>query len=485
MEFQCLRNPGNKVKDVVITTVPWTDSSIPLMAPAALKSIVEKAGYTCLAVDLNVEVYNLTQTDTQSHDLIDFFFNGRCTSGVTSKLFDMFLSIAQQIISWNPKIVGLSLFSYVCQHSATWISYFLKKLDPNITVVIGGAGCMDTFTGPSEYAQNLIDRGLVDYHIRGDGENSLYEFLNGNKSYYGINSLNWKELSQDELRTLPQPNYNDYHFNLYEKKALPLVGSRGCVRACKFCDYIANWKKFQWRLADDIFSEMITQNKKYGIRFFKFQDSLTNGNMKEFNKLIKLLADHNNKNQQNNFKWSGYYIFREVNSNSVEHWNLIQQSGATSLAVGIENLNEHIREAIGKKFSNYAIDFHLSQAKKHNIRLQLLNIVGYVNEEQKDIDFIKEWLRTHTDYKDILHIQWGGTLGIFPNTYLAKNFNELGLIKVGNQPQSWENPKTWSTPKLRAQWAKELNELSKKLGYNVADNLDNHYLLEMLIDDKF
>lgn len=485
MEFQCLSNPNNKVKDVVITTVPWTDSSIPLMAPAALKSIVEKADYTCLAVDLNAEVYKLTQTHSQSHELIDFFFNNSCSEQVKDLLFDLFLSIAQQILSWKPRIVGLSLFSYVCQSSAMWISYFIKKIDPTVTIIIGGAGCMDTFTGPSEYAQNLINKGLVDYHIRGDGEHSLYEFLVGNKDYYGINSLTWKELSQEELRTLPKPDYDDYLFEIYKKQALPLVGSRGCVRQCKFCDYIANWKKFQWRLAEDIFSEMLEQNKKYGIRYFKFQDSLTNGNMKEFSKLVKMLSEYNQSNPNNSFKWSGYYIFREVKSNSAEQWALIKQSGAENLAVGIENLNEHIRVAIGKNFSNKAIDFHLAQAKKHGIRLQLLNIVGYVNETQKDIDFIKQWLRDHVEYKDILYIQWGGTLGIFPNTYLAKNFYALGLKKVGSHPQSWENPVTGSNPKLRAKWAQELNQLSKDLGYDVADNLDNHYLLEMLIDDKF
>lgn len=485
MKFQCLDNPNNQTRDVVITTVPWTDSKIPLMAPAALKSIVEKAGYTCLATDLNVEVYKLTQTHPNSYELIDFFFNEVCASNAKDLLFDLFYSIATQILTWNPKIVGLSLFSYVCQHSATWISYFIKKIDPSVTIIIGGAGCMDTFTGPSEYAQNLINKGLVDYHIRGDGENSLYEFLNGNKTYYGINSLEWKELLQEELRSLPKPDYDDYHFDLYQKKALPLVGSRGCIRRCKFCDYIANWKNFQWRLAEDIFSEMVEQNKKYGIRYFKFQDSLTNGNMKEFSKLITLLAEYNKKNKKNSFKWSGYYIFREVKSDSAEHWQLLKESGAQALSVGIENLNEHIRVAIGKKFSNQSIDFHLSQAKKHNIQLQLLNIVGYVNETKKDIDFIKQWLKDHVEYRDILYIQWGGTLGIFPNTYLAQNFDSLGLQKIGNHPQSWINPSTGSTPKLRAQWVKELNELSKSLGYEVADNLDNHYILEMLIDDKF
>jgi len=485
VKFQCLDNPESQSRDVVIVTVPWTDSSIPLMAPAVLAPIVEKTGMSCLATDTNAEVFNWTKTHKHRDALIKFFFDEIADKSVQKDLFDLFYSFATQILSWSPRIVGLSLFSYVSQNSTKWLAYFIKKLSPTTTIIIGGPGCLNAFTGPSDFVEDLLSKKIVDYHIRGDGEHSLYEFLLGNKQYHGINSIDWKELSKEELRSLPTPDYRDYHFNLYNKKALPIIGSRGCVRKCTFCDYIANWKNFQWRTADDIFSEMLCQYEKYGIRFFKFQDSLTNGNQKEFVSLTKLLSNYNKNNPDKSFKWNGYFIFREASKNSANEWKLLYESGAESLAVGIENLNQHIRYDIGKKFSNKAIDFHLSQAKKYNIQIQLLNIVGYVNETEDDIDFAKQWLKDHVDYRDILYIQWGGTLGVFPNTYLEKHFDDIGLIKVANHPQGWVNPKIDSTPIKRAQWAKELIELSKKLGYKVADNLDNHYVLEMLINDTF
>jgi len=163
---------------------------------------------------------------------------------------------------------------------------------------------------------------------------------------------------------------------------------------------------------------------------------------------------------------------------------MVAASGADSLAVGIENLNQHIRYDIGKKFSNEAIDVHLALAQKHNIRLQLLNIVGYVNETEDDINFIKQWLRDHTVYQDILHLQFGGTLGIFPNTWLDRNWERLGLERTGDSPQSWINRAIDSTPEKRARWAQEINKLGTNLGYSVADNLDNHYILESMINDK-
>lgn len=480
--WECLKNTYNETRDVVLVTVPWTDSSIPLMAPAALKPIVEKTGLSCLAVDLNVEIYQYTKTHPHKEKLIEFFFNEQVDKHTISEVKNILFSSAVGIVSWKPKYVGLSLLSYVCQHSAKWLAYFIKKLDPSIKIIVGGAGCLPTFTGPSEYVEKLFGLKLIDYHIRGDGENSLYELLKGNDQYIGINTNTWQELDKDELRSMPMPDYTDYLFNHYEKQVLPIIGSRGCVRQCTFCDYIANWKKFQWRTADDIFNEMLEQNQKYGINSFKFQDSLTNGNQKEFLRLITFIAKYNQNNIDNQFVWSGYYIFREHTASSAREWKLLSESGAQNLSVGIENLNEHIRYDIGKKFSNKAIDFHLAQAKQYNITLIFLNIVGYVTETEQDVNFIKQWLIDHVEYKDIIYLQWGGTLGIFPNTYLEKHQESLGIEMIGTLPSLWVNPKTGSNPAIRAQWVKELNALSKSLGYRVADNLDNHFLLETLIN---
>lgn len=482
MQITCLQNNNNQTKDVVIVTVPWTDSNIPLMAPAALKGIVEKAGLSCLAVDLNAEIYQASRKHKHSKLLVKFFFDEYLDDNIEHWVRDLFESMARGILSWKPKLVGLSLFSYVCQCSAKWLSYYLKKLDPSVQIVIGGAGCIQNFTGPAVFVDQLKAQNLIDYHIRGDGENSFFELLTGNDSFVGINTDTWKELSADEINHLPIPDYQDYNFEMYDKQVLPILGSRGCVRKCTFCDIISNWKRFQWRSADDIFAEMLHQNFKYNIRYFKFQDSLTNGNMKEFVKLTQLLSEHNQANPDNKFRWSGYYIFREATPNSDREWKLVYESGAEILAVGIENLNEHIRYAIGKKFSNASIDYHLKQAYKYNIQIQMLNIVGYVNETEKDIEFAKQWLKDNTQYKDILYIQWGGTLGIFPNTYLEENQTQMGIIRINKHPQSWINPNIGSTPAVRAKWAKDLNELSKQLGYRVLYSLDNHYLLESLIN---
>jgi hypothetical protein len=492
MKINCLDNPDNKSVDVIIITAPWTDSSIPLMAPAVLKPIVETSGLSCLAVDLNAEIYNnltdyVNSTNQNINDYIKFFFDEICQTSQTQKyVFELLIEVAEKITAWNPTYLGISVFSYANRAFTKWLCYFIKKINPNIKIILGGAGCLEQFTGPSTFAKNLLLKSLADYHIQGDGETALFELLTGNSTYAGINNSNWKQLSNQDLSKLPIPDYSDYDFSQYEKQALCLQGSRGCVRACKFCDYIENWTKFSWRTADDIFTEMVTQYQKYQIRTFKFQDTLTNGNVKEFNRLLELLADYNKTNPSESFSWGGYYIFREKTSSDDYLWQKLYESGAQVLVVGIESLDEDIRYDIGKKFSNSSIDYHLEKALEYNIGVQLLFITGYVNETYEHIEFRKKWLDEHVKYQPIiLGIQWGGGLGIFPNTYLDRNKDKLGIQMIGTKPHEWINPTTGSTPKKRAEWVIELINYSKKLGYQVYDDVDNHFLLEQMINEKY
>jgi hypothetical protein len=476
-----LENPNGEHRDMVICSVPWTDTEIPLMAPGALKSIAEGVGVSCWAIDLNAEMYNYSISHQHKDKFIKFFFDEIADEEIEFELRHMFQTAAEQILSFTPTFVGISLFSYVCQTGAKWLAYYLKKLNPNVTIIFGGPGCLVNFTGPALYIDDLQDTGLVDFHVRGDGEHALRELLTGNSKYPGVNDVTWQNLTNEELNLLPYPDYDNYKFDLYQLKALPLMGSRGCVRQCTFCDFIINWKKFQWRTAENIFEELLIQNKKYQINNFKFQDALTNGNMKEFVKLLELLADHNDQNPDATIVWSGYYIFRNQTSKSDYEWDLLERSGARFLQVGIENLNQHIRYAMGKHFSDEAIIYHLRKAKQHKIHCVLLNIVGYINETQQDIDKIKKWLVDNTEFKDIITLQWGGSLGIFPNTYLDNNKKELGITMIGRGPQQWTSSQTDSTPTDRARWVNELYHFSKELGYDTYEHIDNHFLLETLL----
>jgi len=471
--------------EIVLASVPWTLTSIPLMAVAALKSVAINQGKSCTALDLNANVLNWSQTYQHKDKLLDFFHNETYHAEIQEDIFNLYLKFAETLLAHQPKIIGLSLFSYVCQVSAKYITYFIRKLDPTVTIIIGGTGCFSQLLGDDYYPESLLKSGLIDYYVRGDAEQSFSEFLKGHQSGPGINSSSWIQMTNDELQTLPYPDYSDYDFNLYSMPAIPLIGSRGCVRQCTFCDYIEHWKKFNWRNGQNIFDEMLLQNKKYGIRYFKFQDSLINGNLKEYKKLVQLLATHNQQHPNNSFFWSSFFILRGQGQFNEELWRLTALSGATWLNVGVESVVEHIRYHMGKKFSNDDVEFGLRMDKKYNLKFTWLMIVGYVTETQEDIDYTKQWFKDHVTYKDTIKIQLGGTLGIFPNTWLDRNKEKLNVVTFGMPYQKWNNTVTGSSPSIRAQWQKELFNLCVELGYDMYDDIDNHYVLELMMRENY
>ena len=470
--------------EVVLTSVPWTITHIPLMAVPVLKSIALKNNRTCVGLDLNASVLNWSETHPFKNKLLDFFHNETYHPEIIDDLFSLYLNFAQVLLAHKPKIIGLSLFSYVSQTSARYICYFLKKLAPEVQIIIGGTGCFENLRGSSSFADELLNNQLIDCYIRGDGEKSFEAFLQGDYNYPGINKSNWVELSRDDIENFPAPDYDDYNFSQYKLQAVPLLGSRGCVRRCKFCDIIEYWTKYNYRSGENIFNEMLLQNQRYGIRVFKFQDSLINGNLKEYKILIKLLAEHNKNFPDNSFTWSSYFIFRPQSSFDEEWWKLTADSGAQWLNVGVESLAEEIRLHMGKNFNNKDLEFSLQMSKKYKIKILMLMITGYVTETEADIESAANWYRDHVEYKDIIKIQLGGTLGIFPNTYLDRNKKELNIITFGPPYQKWNNTVTGSTPELRAQWQQYLFKTCKDLGYDMLDDIDNHYILELLMHGK-
>jgi len=477
-DWKQLRNPMGEHRDFVMTTVPWTDTTIPLMAPAVIKTVVESTGMSCLAVDVNQEIFMTTVQHPNKSKFLNFYFEEHCDAEIEQEVFAIYKSLAEQILAWTPQWVGLSLLSFVCQPSLKWIAYFIKKLAPETKIIIGGPGCLPTIAGSDAWVKQMFALGIIDYHIRGDAEIALRELLIGNFEYPGINSNSWQEMTREELEALPFADFSDYDLHLYKSRAIPLIGSRGCVRQCTFCDYIANWKKFQWRSAENIFAEMMYQKDRYGTTKFKFQDSLVNGHPKEFQNLMEMIATYNADHDEK-IEWSGFFIFRERTARSEHEWQILAQGGAKMLAVGIENFNQHIRYSMGKKFSDESIIFHLEQAQKYNVKCTTQIIVGYINETQEDIDRTKQWLVDNQRFKDTIELYWGTGLGIFDNTYLGENKNKLGITMIGSNPHEWTSAVTSSTAEIRRRWARELTALSKQLGFSVMTNeVNDHYLIE-------
>ena len=169
-------------RDLVLVTIPFTDTPVPLYAIAQLKSVALEAGWSCRTIDLNNQFIKQIYQHRYSTDLVDWFYHETYHPGIEQFLSDMFDSMAKQILASDPKIVGISLFTYACQIATKYLCIHLRKRAPNVKIILGGSGVYDNVLGESEYIDAMKYMKLVDHHFVGDAEISFYDFLKGEKT---------------------------------------------------------------------------------------------------------------------------------------------------------------------------------------------------------------------------------------------------------------------------------------------------------------
>jgi hypothetical protein len=450
---------------VVIAGMPLVDSMhAPLAAPAVLKASLTAAGIDAIAMDLNIEVLVKIKSHPEYKNLLKFFQTQQAEDWVVQEISKILFYCAQRIIDEKPTVIALSLLTYECQNFTLWLCAVLKELYPQGRIVVGGPGIKYSVSNfdDTTFRDTAKSLNLIDDWISGDGDQTLVEYLHGNYTFPGINSDNWTPTK--DLQELPYPDWSDYNFYWYTQKYLPVVDAKGCVRKCEFCDVIEYWKKFQYRSAEDIFDEMLYQLKKYNMRDFDFRSSITNGNLREFKKLLQLMHTYNQgKYRPEQISWNASFIVRPRSQHPEEMFKQIGETNAT-LSLGVESVVPRVRAGLGKHFENSDIDYHLEMAQKYNVNIILMIITGYPTETKEDYEFTKQWFRNHAQYNKVISRLFLSPLGIIPGTQLHRNISKYHIIVDTSNKQ-------WSTRDIsdveREQYHNELVSLCVELGFNL------------------
>jgi radical SAM superfamily enzyme YgiQ (UPF0313 family) len=433
------------------------------MAPASLKSMVEQNGFTSVCFDLNSEIHSKILHHHQREKFLDFFYHELIHDEIVEDLSVMINYCADRILEHNPSVVALSLFCYDCQVFAAWTAAAIRQKNPNCRILLGGPGIRveDKLT----FVDKMLEKGYIDDFIIGDGEYALVEYLKGNLSYPGINSPIWNQ--NVDISNLPDPNFDDYNFFWYNEPSIPIVDSRGCVRKCEFCDVIEIWKEYQYTTANSTFDQMLRQYQKYNITHFDFRSSISNGNLREFKKLMSLIAEYNDgKFSSEQFSWEGSFIVRPESQHNEELWKDLSRTNAT-LFLGVESIVESVRINLGKNFTNSDLDYHLEMAQKYNIDISLLFIAGYHSETLEDFETVKQWFRDRTRYANnsIREIKMT-ELDILPYTKLGRNLDHYGITLSNNRYDNWTSSKTGVTVEQRKLYFEQLkNIISEECGF--------------------
>jgi len=461
----------------------------PPAAPALLKASVEAAGFSCKTLDFVIQFHDKYFYTHHWNNLDNWMVVIDNYDPKITKIFkDETEEWARQILSHDPTWVGLSVFSYESHKVTKLLCLALRKQNPAIKILLGGAGVSDD---DNSYGDTLLNQGLCDDVIKGDGEESIIKLLqNEHKeefdrlenldawpyadwSDYNLNRYKTSKEKQNQAREKGKDIWSGYGNAWYrsdEILTLPLVGSRGCVRKCSFCDIPYLWPKYKTRTAQNIADEIFYNYETYNVQRFHFTDSLMNGNTKNFNRLAEILADYRTTNKAD-FTITGQYIVRTEDQESQDMYYTLSDAGVKILEVGIESGSEQVRYHLGKRFSNRDIDVFIERLQKAKMSAVLLFIVGYPTETEKDFQDTLDMLTRYQVYLDdatIIEACLGGTMRVEDNSALSRDPDIIFSTGSDGKPDhlAWNYTKNPDlTLKERIKRRVRLMKHAEQLGY--------------------
>jgi hypothetical protein len=472
---------------VLIVTIPIIDADKPHPVMAILGSCCEKAEVDYDFYDLNLQMHKKHDATTLASLDADFR-HSEFTNQENERLYRTLCKDLIGLIKKNgTTTLAISVFT---KNSILSIQTLLDELQNSdvrdkITIVIGGVGIQSItpkITGEKEYAEYALEKNLIDFFIKGEGEYSFVEFLKGNYDYPGINKNNQRQIT--DLNVLPKPSYKKIQISDYvnERPEIVINGSRGCVRSCSFCDIDHFWKKYIYKDGSVIANEMYSIYQETGVLKFDFSDSLINGSNKGFRAMNKRLIELRNIDKSFVPLYSGQFICKPVGQMLEQDYADMKEAGAETITVGIESFSEKVRHHMKKKFNDDAVDFHFDQSAKYGINNAVLLLTGYVNEHdedhQKNLDGLRKYQKLAlTNIISAINIAITG-LEITHNTPLWYEAHMNKRIILGDSPEEWINLDNPTLDfKERYRRGVEIVCTAVNLGYNVL-HLKN-YLAEL------
>lgn len=434
-----------KQLDILFVSTPLLDLSYPPAGPAVLQAVVKSYNKTCSFFDSNVYLYNdvcgrndllfeqignkfitpvidVIPNDAKDLDIVDMFFDDDDFDG-KYYIRRWLTETVDKILTYNAEWLGISVFSYFSQRTSFLLAYQLKKINPNLKIVIGGKGATVALFGPDNQAFTtrlahlftaeqrdtigfnfydvMLGLKLADLAIRGEGENAIMEIWNPkleeNLKAKPINFIRGR-VEDLVMEDVPFVDYDDYQLDQYRyttgQKLLAITGSKGCVRKCTFCDISVIWPKFKHRTGKHIAAEILHLYKKYGVKKFFLTDSLVNGSQSAFTEFVAELSAAKAAENISDITWHGQYITRPISQVKQEIYRNMEISGAEGLTIGVETGSDRVREHMAKKFTNADLDHEMEQFSRNNIDTVLLFFSSYPTETWEDfLDTLTMWMR--------------------------------------------------------------------------------------------
>ncbi|MBF0300711.1 MAG: B12-binding domain-containing radical SAM protein [Oligoflexia bacterium] len=280
----------------------------------------------------------------------------------------------------------------------------IKKNFSDLKVVIGGAH-------PSLYPSESLKYLGVDFVVVNEGTHAAIELANvlskGDDftKIKGICYLKDNQISFtpndkiDDLKELPffdfslieAENYLDVKSSVYTRefpyfteklRIMPILTGLGCPYRCEFCINVVLKRKYRFRSALEIITEIKNLQKQYRANTFLFLDEDFFINKK---RVLEFLDLAEKESLKFNFRtWCRADHFKDDYLND-ELFKRFEKIGHMSLAIGAESGNDDILRAIRKDITKHDIIRSIKTLDKTKVFARYSFMIGLENESMAEI----------------------------------------------------------------------------------------------------
>ncbi|MEN8262305.1 MAG: radical SAM protein [Nitrospirota bacterium] len=377
--------------------------------------------------------------------------------GITVEYFDERIHKKdhfRDLVKRKPLFVGLSTMTCFQIRNTLDLAMIARFINPDIPLVWGG-------THPSMMAEQTLESDLVDFVVKGEGEQTLLELAHalqkGKNKFAGINGLGWKHKGENvlnddrdflDIEDLPFPYDGKGKAILLEYirrsgDTLENIGyesSRGCPHKCGFCYNVYFHKNIcRVKSVEKVRSELL-KLKELGVDKMTFYDDTFLAGKKD------LMSDILDVLQELDFKWIANV---RINTFDDELLQKFKDSGCVYLFFGVESPDDEILKYIRKGQNRRMIDEGIAVVSKGTIPTLYSLIIGLPGETEEQmnrtLDFADEIRSKHP----------GAEVPIQPYVPLPGTMLYEEALKAGFQaPTHLEGWKNFTNDEVRNPWIK-------------------------------
>lgn len=293
----------------------------------------------------------------------------------------------------SPDIIAITALTPTI-NQAMKTAEIAKNTCPQSIIVMGGYH-------PTFNYERILETGLVDVVIRGEGEYTMLELAETLNKGGDISIV--KGIAFDKTVTPTRPYIKDLdslpfparhllpmdHYKLFnmDTKMATIVSSRGCPMQCSFCASASlHGSKMRLRSVTNVVDEMEHLVNEHNVETIAFMDDTFTLNKRRVEEICNEI-----KKRELNVFWG---CTARVDSLSRDILRKMRESGCIAIFMGVESADQQILDDINKKtdLNKIVNAFHISRKEKiRTIASVVLGMPGDTkNSIQNTVKFVKE-----------------------------------------------------------------------------------------------